>query len=266
MNTIQMTRLGSMGRHGNRLFQSAFLACYAKAHDLRVEAPEFECQHVFPFSFDPVSTKLPEQRERFHGAEDRPPEPPDGGEFINRDAVGFFQFHTSWYRPHKGLVQGMWSPRESERVFRAMGGEGFAHIGVHYRGGDYPNKLFMWRAPFQWYLDWLAEHFNEWSNPRLFVATEDASLTNQLAAAGYEPRTARSIGLKGTFTDDWTILRNCDVILCPNSTFSFTAAMANPQLSEAWRASLPCGRFVKFNPWNDTPLLYDKIEDYPEYR
>ena len=94
----------------------------------------------------------------------------------------------------------------------------------------------------------------------LFVASEDPAAVRRFRR--YQPITAHDVGLAGTFTDDWRMLRQCDIILMPNSTFSFTAAMANPHLKQTWRASLPEGRFVQIDPWNTTPLLYERAENY----
>jgi hypothetical protein len=80
----------------------------------------------------------------------------------------------------------------------------------------------------------------------------------------FSPRTSEDIGLTNSFIDEWSVLAECDILLVPNSTYAYTAAMVNPNLIEAWRPSLPHGGMVRFDPWNDTPLRYDRIEGYPQ--
>src|SRR5208283_4295217 len=97
-------------------------------------------------------------------------------------------------------------------------------------------------------LNWLGQNWDLLASPMLFVAAEDPKVVDWFA--GYDPLTCRSMGLSYNYIDEWTMLRACDVILMPNSTFSFTAAMANPMLMEAWRASLPDNGFKRIDPWD----------------
>src|SRR5208282_6087689 len=123
MSVIQMTRLGRYGRFGNRLFQSAFMHCYARMQAIeRIEAPLFEFQDHFPIQFQPVSGKLPDVYERYavHGNEQTEQIPPAGQEFVNSDINGYFQFHTSWYRQHRDLVQSLWTPKLANLMAAAM--------------------------------------------------------------------------------------------------------------------------------------------------
>jgi hypothetical protein len=128
-------------------------------------------------------------------------------------------------------------------------------VGVHHRAGDYNNENHAWRTPWTWYQRWIDENWRQLKNPTLVVAAEDRSKRLKVPTGDVEY-------LHGTPFEDWTALARCDVLLIPNSTFSFTAAMMNRNLAEAWRASLPDGGFVPFDPWDALPLLDDRAQNY----
>jgi hypothetical protein len=239
---------------------------YAQKHALRVEAPVFPGQECLPFRFAQLSNKLPDMHERMvNPYENSEQLPPVGEEFVNRDFCGYAQYRTNWYAPYKNTIRRMWTPTLTydEGVLQhAM--EGYTCIGLHYRAGDYVtlgNNDIFWRPPKRWYREWLANNWGRFKNPKLFVATEDPQQLEWFR--DYNPATAESIGLTGYFVADWAVLSYCDVLLAPNSTFAFTAAMANCDLREAWRATLPAAGFELFDPWNDVALRYEKGRNYP---
>ena len=262
-NYITMQRLGSLGRFGNCIFQSAFLACYARQRGLTVQAPMFPGQEIFSFRFEPVTVKLPEAGERYQtpGDQQTPSILPCGDEFVNCDWMGYAQFHTTWYAPFRKQFQKMFEPVRSKAMEHVRPNHEH-RVGIHLRMGDYGRKRgIFWRAPIEWYLDWLHCFWPTFSGKKkLFVAAEDPAAVQRFCR--YDPVTSRDVGMAGTFTDDWMMLKQCDIILMPNSTFSFTAAMANPHLKQAWRASLPAGRFVPIDPWRATPLQFERAENY----
>ena len=137
MNTITMRRLGNHGRFGNCIFQSAFLACYAQRHGLTVQAPTFPGQEIFPFRFEPVNVTLPEAAEPYQtpGDPQTPSIPPCGDEFVNRDWVGYGQFHTTWYVSFRKRFYEMFEPVHSGAIVD-FGSSG-DRIGIHLRMGDY---------------------------------------------------------------------------------------------------------------------------------
>ena len=263
MSVVQMTLLGRYGRFANCHFQSMFLRCYSELHGLRVEAPDFPGQEIFDFHFDPVGVQLPVTEERYRDNVVCEPLPPAGGEFINKDVRGYFQFHTSWHAPWREMLLKMFSPNRSPTIERCGG----MLIGLHARLGDYDNRTIKWRCPAQWYIDWLNENWRRLENPVLYIASEEPQFVERLVQLA-KPGTPASEALMNrlpsgeSFVDDWINLRACDILLIPNSTFSFTAAMMASKPLEAWRASLPHRGFVRFDPWNATPLLYDRAEDY----
>lgn len=268
-NVIQMTRLGNYGRWGNCLFQSAFLHIYATKYNLRVEATRFAGQEYLPFHFDLPTEKLPYLKERYthNSVCDSQGIPPWGDEFVNRDFLGYAQYHTSWYAPHKALVQRMWTPtfssEQEQRMLDALSGH--TCIGIHYRAGDYitthHNITNSFRPPRRWYTDWLDKHWHRFKNPLLVASVEEPKYLEWFK--DYKPVTAAALGLSNHFVADWTLLSYCDVLLCPNSTFSLTAAMASQTLQEGWRATLPAGGFERYEPWNDIVMRQEQGKDYP---
>ena len=263
-DVIQMSRLGRHGRFGNCLFQSAFLRCYAKQHNLEVQAPMFPGQGIFDFRFAPISCILPGEEERTKPNSSCEAFSPAGVEFVNKDIGGYFQYHTSWYMPHKDDLQRMFTPNTPP----AFDAAGRTVVGIHARWGDYDNKKHAWRAPPQWYVDWINSNWDRLDNPVLLIAAEDQRFLkhlDELAKPDTQARLAydgRLIVTNESPTQDWINLSSCDIILATNSTFSFTAALFSTSVKEAWRASLPDVGFVKFDPWNALPLLPDPCENY----
>ena len=248
---VSMSQLGKYGRLANQIFEASFLYCYAKMHDLVVQAPKPE-GWPFTFSFQPINANLPHREESYitAGDTDNGTHPPSGEEFVNRDFCGYAQWNTSWYAQWKDDLQSWFSIPRSK-----LGTANQTVVGIHHRAGDYDNKTIKWRTPWSWYERWLNANWSRLKNPILVISSEEE------VPEDFKPP-VKPIILSGTATEDWADLSHCDIVLCPNSTFSFAAAMMNPNLKEAWRASLPAGSFVRFDPWNATPLLYDKCEKY----
>ena len=263
---IQMSQLGRYGRFGNCLFQSAFLHCYAKQHDLTVQAPKFPGQEIFSFRFDPIEQHKPTMVEKTSVTDSCTVEPPSGDEYVNRDVSGYFQFHTGWYRPFKRDLQVMFKPVISP-TFSA--GDRTV-VGMHSRWGDYDNRKHAWRAPTQWYVNWVNENWGRLTDPVLLICAEDQKKFMDGYTALCKPGTSAFDAIKASITvpessykQDWVNLQACDIVLMPNSTFGFTAALFSSKVRETWRASLPDEKFVNFDVWFARPLLPDACEKYP---
>lgn len=288
-NLIAMSRLGTYGRFGNQLFQYAFLRTYAARYGLEVQTAPWVGEDLFNIAPRPVTAHLPAYEERCsneHGI--YKPFPPVGDEAAGRDFCGYAQYHTSYYQPHRAFIRSYFRPRTTVRErlapalirLHAMGG---TRIGIHIRRGDY-GRLIHYLTPVAWYKQWLAEHWQAFADPVLFIATEDRDLAGEFAE--YNPVLAEDLGVdlkaeplssytylhhdmkardphQMDFYPDFWLLQNCEVIVAGNSTFSFTAAMLNANLNGFWRSHLPTQSFVRVDPWNAHPLTWDKTEDYP---
>lgn len=295
MPVVQMTRLGApgMGRWGNQLLCAAGVHAYARKWRAEAQLPPWAGDALFGRKAAPLGPKLPDYHERFvSGHPSRPQQlnpsvSPKGSEAVDRDYVGWWQFHTGWHDP--AFFRSLFYPLPEVRA-RFTGAlkrlllRGETLVGLHLRRGDYGQMIF-YITPVEWYLELLADLWPTLANPVLFIATEDPALVEPFAKFG--PVTARDLGvdLKAEplhgynyldrdlktkdpvqldFYPDFYLLSKCDVIIAPNSTFSFAAAMLNPNLQAMYRSSLPLRGFERIDPWAAYPLTHDHVDDYPD--
>lgn len=289
-NYVTMRRLGSLGRAGNQMFQYAYLTIYSQRYDCELQLPPWVGNKLFGLSNPPITVELPAWREDKQYAQgsayDGQPMPPQGTELVNHDFQGFAQYHTALYAQYKDQVRGMFSPTEETEArllvpLTKLLASGDTTVGVHIRRGDYGLTHFP-IIPISWYVEWLGSNWSRLGDPSLFIASEDPELVQ--AFSEYNPQTVSTLGVQftgemegynylpyerkqGGLAVDWYpdfyLLSHCDVVVAPSSTFSFMAAMLNPNLKEYWRASLKAEGFVQENPWNAYPLLREKVRDFP---
>lgn len=281
---IQCSRLGSMGRFGNAIFQKAFTEIYAKRHGLEAEMPPWVGSYLFDHQHKPLSCQLVPAFER--PKKDDTPELPLFDEFVNRDFVGWGQHHTAWYSQDRTFFRSLFQPKEKilSRCNQAMDKlAGTFNIGIHLRRGDYGRSYF-YITPVEWYLKKLQEIWGDYPKPRLFIATEDPALAEEFRE--FEPKTIADLTelnrafmpnynylpldtVRGDpwqldFYPEFYILSKCDMLLIPNSTFSFAAAMLNTNCRTVYRSNMLKQCFEEINPWDAYPLTRDKVEDHPE--
>lgn len=285
-NKISMSQFGHWGRAGNQFFQYSFLKTYAKRFDLELQLPPWVGNHLFGTDDPPITEELKPWVEPDKGL--RYPVPPADDRLVNRDYRGYSQYHTSCLSHEREWVTSLFQPVPSvvdrlSAASRQLRTSGSTIIGVHLRRGDYGQSIFP-IIPVIWYLDWLEENIGRFSAPALFVATEDGSLASEFNQ--YHSQTCETLGIDLSdepMTDctylahdlqtrdsramdwypDFHLLSQCDVILAPNSTFSFFAGMLAPCLQEFWRASLATAQFEPVEVWNGVPLLRECVRDYP---
>lgn len=281
---ITMKKLQVLGRGVNQMFRYAFLSQYAREHDAKLQLPPWCGTHLFGCPCPTISVDLPEWIEPGGGRIQ--PTPPSGDELVGHDFWGHAQYHTDNFRGDTAFHDRFTPvPDVAERLrapldrLREHGGW---TIGIHLRRGDYGRRIFP-IIPTSWYLKWLDENWDKYEDPRLFIATEDASLVSDFAK--YAPETVETLGLglrdtpmvDCTYLDrdlatgdvraldwypDFYLLSKCRVILGPSSTFSFFASMLAHPMTEYYRASLAAEGFVKTGPWNAYPLLREHVRDY----
>ena len=285
---IQMSRLGNYGRWANSCIQYAFLHVYARRHDATVRTSRWAGNALLIGVDDmPSIPGLPCYHERLDA--NQRPSPPVGPEALDLDFCGYAQFHTSWYRPDQAYVRDLLRPNEAvaERMAPAvekLRALGETIVGLHLRRGDYGQSIFF-LTPVSWYLRKLEEVWPTLKNPVLFVASEDRALVHEFQA--YRPETAESLGIvlglerlsgyaylhedlrnpdpvQMDFYPDFHLLQQSDVMLAPNSTYSFLAAMLAPTLEQYWRAHLPTRGFQLEDPWDARFLHHDRVGDYPD--
>jgi hypothetical protein len=261
-----------IGGFGNEFFWYIFGKTYARRHGLELEVNPWMGNALFGTNDRPHgSRRLPCIYEKSeHGVDDVviPNAPP----FKNVTFVGYFQYHTSYYAPCREYIRSLFEPRPE--IAAAVGPgwtrlreRGRTAVGIHIRRGDYGYRYF-YRTPTRWYLDQLEKIWPGLDRPFLYVAADepDAVIGD---FAQYAPASAGDLAPPlpaHDFYRDFYALQHCDVLLIPNSTFSFSAAMLNRNLNASYRSLLPARGFVPFDPWNSKPLQQDwdsYVERYP---
>ena len=268
---IQFTQLGSWGRFGNQLFEYAFLKICAELNNLEIQTPSWVGNYLFDIHDPPPTAKLPAYEEKWD-AKTQYPILPDLSICKNIDYQGFAQFHTSFFRPHKELIKKVF--QVTPPLIEKLGERNqfsTTRIGIHLRRGDYGRSIF-YITPVAWYLDWLAKWWGEFHNPILYIATESVELVKEFAA--YNPITAEDLGVdyfhedlhdprQLDFFSEWYYLTQCDVIVAPNSTFSFTAAMLSPCMQRFFRSNLATQQIEEEDVWDAYPLQRLDQKDFP---
>jgi hypothetical protein len=286
---IRFSKFGEWGRFGNQLFEYAYLRIMAERLGCDIEIPDWVGPQLFNIPHHPM-TNLPargriqeayntDSRARWVAGFDK--------DLRNFEVTGYFQYHTSHYRPYKRQWQTWFAPREEVRERLRAGEEklkslGNTLVGLHIRRGDYGRREF-YITPVSWYRRWLDEHWSKFDRPVLFVATEDPNLVEHFAQ--WDPQTTTRLGveLKAEpmpqhqylqhdlncrephqldFYPDFYFLSLCQAMMMPNSTYSFAAAMIGSP-TFCWRSSLRQAAFVPVDPWNEFPLTHDMVADYP---
>jgi hypothetical protein len=280
--------MGDVGRFGNQIFQYAFLRLYCDQYDQELQVRPWVGRHLFGHSESHVTERLPVFRERWHPDHMGVHYPPDGLEVCGHDWLGYAQYHTSYYAPMRDKFCDLFRPVESVKAgvlpaLKALRSMGKTIIGVHYRLGDQGTHIFPITPPW-WYIDWLQRNWNYFRDPVLFVSSEDMGILHGLSK--WNPVTSMSLGAQASgplpnynylpdeqlgempahqvdFYPDHYLLSHCHIILGPNSTFSYTAAMLNEDLIEYHRASLPKRGFERVDPWDSVPLNHEWVSMHP---
>lgn len=291
-NLITMQNLGRKGRFGNALFQYIFIRTYAKRYGLDYEVPRWIGQQLFGHKDPLLAHELPPYHEK--RAPTKYPEgplaetfPPKGDEVRGHDFNGYAQFHTGYYREDRAFIRNLFRPVPSiyntlALLCRKLPWDDQTVIGLQLRRGD-TGRFIFYLTPNEWYLTWLREHWSRFTNPVLFIASEDPIdaeafaeyrpvVSTEMLPLSAEPYPVYNYLISElnsptpTSMDwfpDWYFLSQCRVLLIGNSTFGFTAAMMNPQLKECWRSKLSTQSFERIEPWNAAPITREDLRDHP---
>ena len=267
---ITIRTLGT-GNWGNEVFWYMFGKTYARRHDLDLQVDPWAGNTLIGATDPSVRQVLPDVHEKtVHGLHDTviPHAPPLG----DVNCTGYFQYHTSFYARDCDDIRALFRPAPAmaariEPEWQRVRARGRTAVAIHVRRGDYGFSYF-YRTPVRWYLEQLERLWPTLDRPFLYVASD---AIDEVAGhfARYHPVTSADLGPPlpaHDFYRDFYVLQHCDVILIPNSTFSFAAAMLNTGLRGAYRSHLPSRGFVPFDPWDSKPLDQDwgaRVERYP---
>jgi hypothetical protein len=205
--------------------------------------------------------------------------------FRHADLEGFFFAHGRELAPHRELIRSLFRPapaiaeRAGAAVARLRAGARTL-VGIHVRRSDFLTlglqQGFELLTPIAVYREWLEALWPTLDQPRLVICTDSPGEVLP-AFSRYQPATAESLGLdlsdllagddhawsRGDFGvarapgffGDWLLLTQCDVLATSNSTFSYSACLANERARRCVRPTFPDGRLVPFDPWDSEPLL-----------
>lgn len=260
--TITMSTLGQNGRFANQAFQYAFLKIYVRQHQLQLQVPRWIGNDLFGHTDPQITRQLPLIKD---GSSDvyqgilinsTPP-------LKNIDLWGYFQYHTSFYKPHQTYFRSLFQPLERlaaplNQAIQGLKNKGKTIIGLHLRRSDYGvGHHFI--APSSWYLDWLAKIWNTLEDPVLYLASDELEKIKE-DFAEYNPVTTHDLGLTlqgAEFYLDFYTLTRCDVLAISNSSFSFLASMLNTRAHIFARPQYQSQQLIAYDPWNAEVIFHD---------
>lgn len=259
------------GNWGNEVFWYMFGKTYSGRHGLEFQVDAWAGNTLIAANDPPLTRVLPDVHEKVvHGVHDT--RIPHGPPLADVNVTGYFQYHTSYYAPDRGRIREWFRPAPAKEAvlgpaWQRLRTRGRTAVGIHIRRRDYGFSYFS-RTPTRWYLEQLDRLWPTLDAPFLYVASD--ALEEVLPHfARFTPATAADLGPPfetHDFYRDFYALQHCEVLLIPNSTFSFSASMLNDRLQRAYRSHIPSRGFVPFDPWDSKPLdqTWDAcVERYP---
>ena len=282
--TVSMSTLGSNGRLGNQIFQRAWLQTLCDEHGLRAEAPAGELARLFDIAADPPQPPT--------AARSSPPAPPlDEAALLSRtpfsgqtavcaqgrDVKGYFQLHTALWRGRQAAFRASFALTPRNRLLRALIVDELARrgrsIAIHCRQGDFNqfrDSPVFFIAPLQWYVD-AAVQLAGGGGSFVYLASDGAIDAGPLRARGLDVADSAAL-IESVRTDprwlatgaagppdpvvvDFLAMQAARALFIANSTFSFAAALLNPDCRLFLRPDRASGGLVPFDPWHSEVLL-----------
>lgn len=194
-----------------------------------------------------------------------------------RDIKGYFQFHTRLWRGRQPAFRAAFPLTPRNRLLRELIADEFARrgrsIAIHYRQGDFNrfrDSPVFFIAPLQWYID-AAVQLAGSGDGFVYVASDGAIDTGPLRARGLDVVDAAAL-IGSVRTDarwlatgaadppdpmvvDFLAMQAAQALLISNSTFSFAAALLNPDCRLFLRPDRTSGCLRPFDPWHSEVLL-----------
>ncbi len=263
---ITMSSLGKNGRFGNQFFQYIFLKCLAKENNYSIEIPAWAGREIFKSDEVDISQKLPRVYELSNDI---------NNSFLlnlnckifNCDLWGWFQFHTSYYRPYRDYIQEKFIPVESflnegSLILQQLLQKGKTIVSIHMRRGDANFVGPYYYAPSGWYLNWLQSIWSDLEDPVLYIASDepDKVLHDFEEYTPYHLADFSDSKNDLSYYFDFFILQNSRMLAISNSTFSFAASMLNENCNHFFRPCKQSGQLVQFDPWDSDPIIQNRYE------
>lgn len=261
-----MSQLPNNGMFANQCFQYMFLRVYAKENNLTYQYSWWPGVDLFDLGDTPgITISLPRYNDIPESSITESPVIKNFPKDV--DLRGYFQYHTSYYRPYKDFIREIFTPKKylNDQMIEVKRSLGKKIVGVHFRRGDYLRKGHFFMTETSWVKDALKDF--DLSDYIVYIASEgpgdiipDFAGYNTYSALNYTidcpfwDHRIRKRTLNQFFADFW-MLMNCDILLISNSTFSFMAAMLNTHCSTFLRPHYSLKGFIPFDPWDSEPLF-----------
>lgn len=272
-----------MGRWANQIFQYAALRVLAKRNDCDWQCSPWVGETIYGRQDPRPDRTLPAIIEKDYTTNN------DGiiqnmPVVRNAEIRGYFQYATQWYAPDREFIRDLFDKPAAPIAERLAQGlwclrNAWPVLGIHVRVTDYGRGTF-YLTPYDWYEAFLEQHAGEYK--AIFVATEDHAFLDRIKR--FNPITADDLGIQRQtswegynylpqeqriadpkqldFFTDWELLRHCDAMLMPNSTFSFAAAWLSRTCTQSWRSNPDTRRFDPIDVWDAVPIHFIKQADY----
>lgn len=271
MSTVTISKYN--GRFANQLFQYMFLRTYARQHGLKYEYNWWPGNDLFDLndnvgintSYNTFNEVVDKDGYGSNVIREKP---------VNVNLHGYFQMNTSYYRPYKDYIRGIFQVKKYLNdqmlyVDNNIRKDDKKVIGIHLRRGDFKRGREYF---FITETDWVKETLKGYdlSKYRLYIASDSPNLVmndfkeyDVFDSTGYDidcPMWNHDIKKRppNQFFADFWMLMNSDVLMISNSSFSFAASMLNTRCNEFWRPRLSMKMLIQYDPWNSIPVFNDE--------
>jgi len=280
---VGMSTLGSNGRLGNQLFQYLFLRVLAKNQEMLVHTPRWLGTDLFGLQ-DPVSyvdpPRVDEHRANLEtGAQTGAVVSAQSlivahkSPFPSMNLHGYFQLHTSFYKKYREEIRKIFTFAEPWRgalnnvVSRLREFSGRKILAIHLRRGDYGDDIF-YRAPCQWYIDWIKSAGITPAQFAIYLSSEDP-IPYVTRFEEFQVFCSKSLGLPDdpniAALVDFVALANADLVAISNSSFSFFATMLNETASSFFRPDIALRSIVPYDPWDSQVVEQKELSAEEHY-
>lgn len=265
------------GRFGNQLFKYFFLKILEQELDVEIRHPNW----LGNIAFDIKETKPVEKECKlliFDPAENwsmnkTVHEIKKHLEYEVLDIKGFFQFHSSEFKPYLNIFKNTFKinkilTRNVTQALKKLQEKEFNIVSIHMRLGDYENyqnNPVFWTTSFESVFISL-EHMNSSSflNRLVYLASDNILLCkNQFDNAGIKYITADDLFLLEDqnirLLVDFTIFSIANANIISNSSLSFFGSLINNESNIFLRPLPDFNLLAPFSPWNSAVLLKKNI-------
>ena len=254
------------GRFANHLWQYLFVHLYGLRHCAVVQFTDWFGREVFGFD-DEIPTAMP--RREFLPFDKSDLAFWDGRHApVDVDFYGYFQHVPPVWKLHRSYVRRLFTLKQNwnDPLLEARRRlDDRTLVSIHVRRGDYltfDRPEFM-VVPVEWYRKKLAELWSTLAAPVLHVSSDHPQILSEFSdfqsapASALEPLKALPDHIR-----DFYLLREADVMLACNSSFSTMAAIQAREHQRCFLPNFRTGGFDPYYPWDET-TFWDRFTTPP---